>query len=196
MIGTNYPSWRAQFTSLLIGYGLLDSSTCPPRTTSNSTTAAPSISPAYQHWYCQDKLLLNATFSSVSENVMPLVATADTSREARCTLEKLLHLPPNYLKLRTFGCLRFPWTKPYNSHKLQSKSVPCIFISYSYSQSAYLCLHLETNRTITSRHVTLLKKSFPSAHQPLLQITQLCRCHVTTLKYLLFLQFFQCKVQI
>lgn len=45
-------------------------------------------------------------------------------------LEKLFHWPPNYLKLRTFGCLSFPWTKPYNNHKLQSKSVPCIFINW------------------------------------------------------------------
>lgn len=39
--------------------------------------------------------------------------------------------PPNYLKLRSFGCLCYPWLKPYTSHKLDPKSKPCIFIGYS-----------------------------------------------------------------
>ncbi|KAF5459523.1 hypothetical protein F2P56_023464 [Juglans regia] len=94
LTATNFPSWRAHFTSLLIGHdlrGFVDGSLpCPPRATdSSSSTNTPSMSPAYLHWYHQDKLLLSAIFSSVSENVMPLIAIADTSREARDTLARL-----------------------------------------------------------------------------------------------------------
>lgn len=78
----NYPSWRAQFFTLLIGYDLLGyidgTFPCPPKTASSSTTAF-SLSPAYLHWFRQDKLLLNVIFASVSESVMPLIAVASTS---------------------------------------------------------------------------------------------------------------------
>ena len=42
--------------------------------------------------------------------------------------EALFGQRPNYLKLRKFGCLCYPLTKPYNTHKLQPKSIPCLFL--------------------------------------------------------------------
>jgi histone deacetylase 1/2 len=68
---------------------------------------------------------------------------------------------PNYLKLRSFGCLCFPWLKPYHTNKLQPKSVPCVFLGYSTTQSAYLCLHLPTQRLYVSRHVTFDENVYP-----------------------------------
>lgn len=67
---------------------------------------------------------------------------------------------PNYQKLRSFGCLCFPWLKPYTSHKLDPKSKQCIFIGYSPSQSAYNCLELETQRIYLSRHVHFVENTF------------------------------------
>ena len=58
--------------------------------------------------------------------------------------EKLFSRKPNYNKLRVFGCLCFPWLKPYNAHKLEPKSSPCVFLGYSLTQSAYLCMDLKT----------------------------------------------------
>uniref|UniRef100_A0A2N9GCF6 Integrase catalytic domain-containing protein n=1 Tax=Fagus sylvatica TaxID=28930 RepID=A0A2N9GCF6_FAGSY len=57
--------------------------------------------------------------------------------------ESLTLRPPNYLKLRTFGCLCYPWLKPYNNSKLDPKSTPCIFLGYSLTQSAYKCLDIK-----------------------------------------------------
>ena len=68
---------------------------------------------------------------------------------------------PNYLKLRTFGCLCLPWLKPYHTHKLQPKSVPCVFLGYSNTQSAYLCFHLPTQRLYISWYVTFGENTFP-----------------------------------
>ena len=94
LTGTNYPSWRAQFTSLLIGYELLGY-------VDGYWLLNLSASNHFQLYYCSSLhftcipalvlsgQLLNAIFSSVSENVMPLVATADTSREAWSTLARL-----------------------------------------------------------------------------------------------------------
>ena len=57
---------------------------------------------------------------------------------------------PNYTKLRSFGCLCYPWLSPYATHKLSPKFTPCLVVSYSFSQSAYYCLDLLTNKIHTS----------------------------------------------
>lgn len=68
---------------------------------------------------------------------------------------------PNYMKLWVFGSLCFPWLRPYTSHKLEHRSSPCVFIGYSLTQSAYLCLEPVTGRIYTSRHVQFDETSFP-----------------------------------
>ncbi|CAF2200969.1 unnamed protein product, partial [Brassica napus] len=60
-----------------------------------------------------------------------------------------------------FGCLCFPWTKPYTSHKLDARSSPCVFLGYSTTQSAYYCLDRKTSRIYTSRHVVFHEYVFP-----------------------------------
>jgi hypothetical protein len=67
----------------------------------------------------------------------------------------------NILHLHSFGCLCFPWLKPYTNHKLNPKSIPCIFIGYSPSQYAYRCLDPKTNKIYTSRHVVFHDNHFP-----------------------------------
>lgn len=44
---------------------------------------------------------------------------------------KLFGTQPNYTKLRVFGCLCFPWPRPYNKHKLEDRSTPCVLLGYS-----------------------------------------------------------------
>lgn len=75
--------------------------------------------------------------------------------------QKLFGMPPNYDKLRIFGCACYPWLRPYNQHKLEDKSRQCVFLGYSLSQSAYLCLHISTGRIYTSRHVQFDEQHFP-----------------------------------
>lgn len=67
--------------------------------------------------------------------------------------QKLFDQPPHYEKLRIFGCMCFPWLRPYMRHKLDDRSVMCVFLGYSPTQSAYHCLHLPTGRIYTSHHV-------------------------------------------
>ena len=75
--------------------------------------------------------------------------------------EILFQTTPNYSKLKTFDCLCYPWLKPYNNSKLQSKSRPCVFLGYSTNQSAYKCLDISTNKMFISRHVKFVESSFP-----------------------------------
>lgn len=75
--------------------------------------------------------------------------------------EVLFNENPDYTKLHSFGCLCFPWLKPYTKNKLQNRSFPCIFLGYSKSQHASLCLEPISNRIYTSRHVRFIEDSFP-----------------------------------
>ncbi|KAL8137526.1 hypothetical protein V2J09_003527 [Rumex salicifolius] len=74
---------------------------------------------------------------------------------------KLLNTTPDYHKLKCFGCLCYPWLRPYANHKLAPKSVPCVFIGYASDQHAALCLDPTTGRVYTSRHIRFLEESFP-----------------------------------
>lgn len=63
--------------------------------------------------------------------------------------------------LHAFGCLCFPWLRPYTINKLQPRSNPCIFIGYSPSQYAYQCLDPITHKIYTSRHVKFYDNIYP-----------------------------------
>jgi histone deacetylase 1/2 len=83
--------------------------------------------------------------------------------------ETLFHQPPNYGFLRTFGCLCFPFLRPYNAHKLDYRSTPCVFLGYSSCHLCYRCLNLSSDRIYISRHVRFHENSFPfieSTHVP------------------------------
>jgi len=65
----------------------------------------------------------------------------------------MFHQPPDYIFLRTFGCLCFPFLRPYNAHKLDFRSTPCVFLGYNSSHIGYRCLDLSSNHVYISRHI-------------------------------------------
>ncbi|KAL4586189.1 hypothetical protein LXL04_010821 [Taraxacum kok-saghyz] len=73
---------------------------------------------------------------------------------------KLYNISPNYKKLKPFGCLCFPWLRPYASSKLHPRSIKCIFLGYSSSKSAYKCYDPTTHRLYHSRHVEFIEHEF------------------------------------
>lgn len=73
----------------------------------------------------------------------------------------LFQSTPNYSKLRVFGSLCYSWLKPYSTNKLSPKSEPCVFLGYSSTQSAYLCLHVQTNKVFISCYVRFVESVFP-----------------------------------
>ncbi|XP_057958776.1 E3 ubiquitin-protein ligase RSL1-like [Malania oleifera] len=95
---SNFPFWRSQLTSLLIGYdlqGYIDDTTiCLSRTISPSTSFASSSSadvsnPIFWRWLKQDKLILHAILVSVSEPVISFIATSTTAHDAWSKLQRL-----------------------------------------------------------------------------------------------------------
>ena len=68
---------------------------------------------------------------------------------------------PTLQHLHSFGCLCFPWLKPYAHNKLEPKSTPCIFLGYSPAQYAYHCFDPISHKLYTSRHVHFHDTNFP-----------------------------------
>ncbi|CAL1403910.1 unnamed protein product [Linum trigynum] len=73
---------------------------------------------------------------------------------------------PNYLKLRVFGCVCYPWLRPYSPHKLAPRSRRCIFLGYSLTQSEYQCFDPDSNRIFASRHVQFEEELLPGLPSP------------------------------
>ena len=46
-------------------------------------------------------------------------------------IETLFHKKPLYESFRVFGCLCFPYTRPYNQDKLDFRSTPSVFLGYA-----------------------------------------------------------------
>ena len=75
--------------------------------------------------------------------------------------ELLFKSKPSISHLKAFGCQCFPLLTPYNSHKLQPKSVPCIFVGYPSTSKGYICFDPSSYRFYTSRHVLFNESVFP-----------------------------------
>ena len=67
--------------------------------------------------------------------------------------ELLFKSKPDITHLRSFGCVCFPLLKPYNSHKLQPHTTPCIFLGYPAHTKGYICQNPQNSRIYISRHV-------------------------------------------
>ncbi|PKU65364.1 Retrovirus-related Pol polyprotein from transposon TNT 1-94 [Dendrobium catenatum] len=95
-------------------------------------------------------LLINLLPSKAISNKIP----------AQC-----LHgIPPTYSHLRTFGCLCYPWLRPYTTDKFSPRSQACVFIGYSPLHKGYKCYNPSTGKTHVSRHVVFYEHQFPYKH--------------------------------
>lgn len=75
--------------------------------------------------------------------------------------ESLFQCPPDYTKLRVFGCLCYPWLRPYASHKLQPRSSPCIYLGFSVKYYSHQCYDPQVSKLYLSRDVIFLEDKFP-----------------------------------
>ncbi|KAL6333419.1 hypothetical protein AAG906_028604 [Vitis piasezkii] len=72
----------------------------------------------------------------------------------------------DFLFLKTFGCVCYPYLRPNKNHKLEYQSTQCTFIGYSLSHKGYLCLHL-SGKVYISRSVIFYEKTFPYSSLPM-----------------------------
>ncbi|KAM0014676.1 putative RNA-directed DNA polymerase [Helianthus debilis subsp. tardiflorus] len=89
-------------------------------------------------------------------NRMPSRSNSNTS-----PFQHIFQRPPDYSFLRVFGCQCFPYLRPYNPHKMDFRSTPCIFLGYSPNHHGYRCLDLANDRVYIARHVRFNENHFP-----------------------------------
>ena len=68
---------------------------------------------------------------------------------------------PDYTSLQSFGCLCFPYLRPYASHKLANRSVVCYFLGYRVKHKGFLCLNMASSQIYASHHVVFDETQFP-----------------------------------
>ncbi|KAM2632205.1 hypothetical protein EV1_022967 [Malus domestica] len=90
-----------------------------------------------------------------------LINRLPISKLSQSPWELLFHNVPDYSRLKVFGCLCFPWLKPYVPSKLDGKSTKCVFLGYSLQHKGYRCLDPQTQRVYISRHVIFDETTFP-----------------------------------
>ncbi|CAL2235003.1 unnamed protein product [Prunus armeniaca] len=92
-------------------------------------------------------------------NFMPSIALGNQS-----PFQKLFGKPPPLQHLRVFGTTVYPYIRPFNEHKLQSRTVQCVFMGYSQGYKGVICYNTITHRFLLSRHVVHDKSIFPFKH--------------------------------
>ncbi|KAL4589952.1 hypothetical protein LXL04_002865 [Taraxacum kok-saghyz] len=90
--------------------------------------------------------LINRTPSQTTKNTSPF--------------EYLFHHKPDFSFLRVFGCQCYPHLHPYNQHKMDFRSTPCVFLGYNPSHHGYRCLDPSSDRIYIVRHVRFNDTSF------------------------------------
>lgn len=92
---TNYLFWKTQITPYLRGQHLLRPrrrhQSMSPSTILCGDVTVPN--PDFQSWFDQDQLLMSLLISSLTEDVLPLIVGATSSREIWTTLESALASP-------------------------------------------------------------------------------------------------------
>ena len=71
---------------------------------------------------------------------------------------------PNYENFHPFGCRVYPCLRNYMTNKFSPRSIPCIFMGYSFSHKGFRCLDPTTSRIYITRHAQFDEHHFPFHH--------------------------------
>jgi hypothetical protein len=66
---------------------------------------------------------------------------------------------PNVSHLRVFGCKAFAHVPDEKRTKLESKSMPCVFLGYCKGTKSYCLMCVETKRIIKSTNIAFIERS-------------------------------------
>ena len=88
------------------------------------------------------------------------------SRQLKSPWECLFGSTPDYKSFRVFECTCYPLLRSYSKHKLQPRSVPCVFLGYASNAKGFLCYDISAQRFYVSRHVKFDENSFPYNNLP------------------------------
>ncbi|KAI5319029.1 hypothetical protein L3X38_038737 [Prunus dulcis] len=153
----------SQFASFLDSKGIIHRLSCPSTPQQNGLAERKNIhvieialtllvpaSLSGQFWY---HAVAHAAYLI---NFMPSFALGNQS-----PFQKLFGKSPLLQHLRVFGTAVYPYVRPFNEHKLQSRTVQCVFMEYSRGYKGVICYNTTTHRFLLSRHVVHDENVFP-----------------------------------
>jgi hypothetical protein len=159
---------NSEFQSFCSSAGILHQFSCPHTSQQNGVTER-------KHRHIVDMALTLISQSSLPLNLWPYAfSTAvflinrlpSVSRQLTSPWECLFGSTPDYKSFRVFGCTCYPLLRSYSKHKLQPKSVPCVFLGYASNAKGFLCYDISAHRFYVSRHVKFDENSFPYNNLP------------------------------
>ncbi|PKU62451.1 Retrovirus-related Pol polyprotein from transposon TNT 1-94 [Dendrobium catenatum] len=176
-----------EFTSFLLTHGIQRQLSCPHTPEQNGVAER-----KHRH-------LLELTRTLIHASNIPHSFWAEALSTANYLINRLpsksinLNIPfqrlhgrlPNYTVLRTFGCLCFPWLRPYAPNKLSPRSQECVFLGYSTSHKGYKCYNLTTHKIQISRHVVFHETIFPYKNKDVSVFVPVTSTQTSTSPYLL-----------
>jgi len=123
LTNTNYLYWRMQMKPYLLGQGVfhfVDGSVpCPPSHIFDSFAGSSSTtSPSFLRWKQQDQLILSASLSSLSVDVLHLVVDCSTSHCVWRTLEKAFASPSYSRIMQLYGSFQDLCQGDSNAHHI------------------------------------------------------------------------------
>lgn len=103
-------------------------------------------------WSICDNQLSNKWFSSMALDM-------------ECAYSILFKRQIDYSSYRVFISLYYPYLQNYMKNKFDNRSLPCVFMEYSFNPKRYQCLHKSMRRIFISRHVVFNENIFPFAQE-------------------------------
>ncbi|GAU36893.1 hypothetical protein TSUD_220620 [Trifolium subterraneum] len=151
------------FTDLLNSLGIQHRLTCPHTSHQNGTVER------------KHRQIVEMGLTLLSHATLPLKFWDHSFTQAVYLINKLpssvipqFHSPhhglyktdPDYSLIKVFGCLCFPHLRPYNKHKLQFRSSPCVYLGVSPHHKGHKCLDAQ-GRIYISKDVVFHEFKFP-----------------------------------
>lgn len=107
-----------------------------------------SLPPIFWSYACQQAtFLINKMPTPILQNKSPH--------------EVLFKAKLNYESIKVFGCLCYPWLRPYTKHKLQPRSFPCVYLGFNTKFYSHQCFDPMSSKLYLSRDVQFIEDNFP-----------------------------------
>uniref|UniRef100_A0A2N9FMK1 Integrase catalytic domain-containing protein n=1 Tax=Fagus sylvatica TaxID=28930 RepID=A0A2N9FMK1_FAGSY len=128
-----------------------------------------------KHHHIVDMALTLISQSSFPLNLWPYAFSTivflinrlpSVSQQLTSPWECLFGSTPDYKSFHVFGCTCYPLLRSYSRHKLQPRSVPCVFLGYASNAKGFLCYDCSSHRFYVSRHIKFDETSFPYRNLP------------------------------
>lgn len=81
--------------------------------------------------------------------------------DKKSPVEMISKKKPEYSHLRVLGFACYPYLRPVADHKMEPRSLQCVFLGYSPQHKGYRCLYPPIGKVYISRHIVFEEEVYP-----------------------------------